>query len=143
MSRPRLTPHRAVRQGLVYALALSAGYCVCHRGNPTGDLTACGHVDSAKKDLDTFVRNHPTNGTVDPPSQLSVLDDMLKELDAAIAASPDADIADELTQAKNDATALQLQISQGEPITSASLISDFDNLASLCGEARSSDIVAP
>ena len=143
MSHPRPTLSRVARQAAVYALALSAGYCVCHRGNPTGDLTACGHVDSAKKDLDTFVRNHPTNGTADPPSQLSVLDNMINELDAAIAASPDADIADELTQAKNDATAMQLQIAQGEPVTSAPLISDFDNLASLCGEARSSDIVAP
>jgi len=137
----RLSKGRVFRLTMVSAMALSAGRCKCSSNGPA-NLTACSHVTNAKKDLQTFVQNHPVNGAPDPQSQIAVLGHMIAELDAARQESPNQDITFELNAAITDASQMQQAIGQGKPVTSAALISDFDNLASLCGQFGS-DITVP
>lgn len=144
-SARRSVPARAIRLAMVYLLAAAAGYCVCNdqKGAVTGSLTACSHITAADKDFTTFLQNHPTNGTADPPSQLDLLDNMLNQLDAAIAADPNDDLKQALTQTKGDVQAVQLDVLGGKPVTSAQLISDFTQLGNLCSEVLTTQIVAP
>lgn len=136
-------PMRLARMAVLSAMALSVNRCTCASDQGPANLLACSHVTNAKKDLDTFIRNHPVGGAPDPTSQVAVLDHMIDELTAAKNQGPDQSIKDELDLAINDATQMQADIAAGTPVTSASLISDFDNLASLCGGASGSNITTP
>lgn len=109
----------------------------------TAGLKACTHVDSANKALDTFLKNHPIEGTVAPPSQAGVLSDVINELIAAHSEAAPSQLLETIAQAIDDATQMHADLVNGKPVRNGLLISDFDNLASLCGQLRSSDIVAP
>jgi hypothetical protein len=123
-------------------MALSAGRCKCASDKGPANLLACQDVNKARTDLQTFLTNHPINGTPDPQSQVGVLGHMISQLQAAKNEGPDSDLSGELGLAIDDATQMQADISAGRPVTSAKLISDFDNLASMCG-GSGSDLTVP
>ena len=134
---------RVFRVAAVSIIALSSGRCDCAHNEGPANLTACSHVTNAKKDLQTFVQNHPINGSLDPQSQVAVLAHMIAELKAGQAEGPEANLSNELGLTINDATQVQADIAAGKRVTSAALISDFNNLESMCGQFGGSDITSP
>lgn len=135
-------PARAIRLAVVAVIIVSASRCESPDEGAAG-LEACTHIDSAKKALDTFLQNHPIDGTTAPQSQITVLGDLVRELTSASAQDPPPQLVDAIRQAIGDAGQMQTDIDDGKPVRNGDLISDFDNLASLCGQLRSSDLVAP
>ncbi len=139
----RAKGRRLLRISVISCMALSVGRCKCSGDQAVSDLTACSHIKNAEKSLQTFLQNHPVGGARDPQSQVGVLGQMISELNAAQSSGPSSGISFRLAATLADASQMQQDISAGRPVTSAALISDFDNLDSLCGEAGSSDITVP
>jgi hypothetical protein len=77
-------------------------------------------------------------------SQGDVLAHMSSELIAASSEKPPPELGQNIRQALDDAQQMEMDIIDKKPVRNGDLISDFDNLASLCGQLRSSnDVVAP
>jgi hypothetical protein len=131
---------RLLKLAMVSLVMVSAS---CKNDEGTGNATACAHVTTAEKYLQTFLQNHPVGGAPDPQSQIGVLDKLKSELDAASQNDPADDLAHILTGTIEDASHMQADIAGGKPVTSAALISDFDNLDSECGQLKSSSVTVP
>jgi hypothetical protein len=122
-------------------LALAATRCSSSKGD---NKAACADVTAAEKNFQTFLQNHPVGGAPDPQSQIPVLSQMLDGLNAALDKTSSEDVANELEDAMKVATQMKADIAAGKPVTTAALISDFNNLDSLCGELlNATRITAP